>query len=99
MIRLELTLDKIDYNAVIDLLLPQLASRMSESDDPKLQTLAKLPPSIAATALKSLSYEKKEELAVFLLDHYRQSLTDNVEKMAAEQGISLRVTDSAVHRA
>lgn len=91
MLKLSLTVDEIDYNALIDKLLPILKSSMAGSSDPKLQMAAKLPMPMAAAALKSLSEVQKEQLTAALLNNYKDGLAVQLSKYASEQGVPLTV--------
>lgn len=98
MIKLELTLDNIDYNALIDVLLPTMMDKLAVSDDPKLRMVAKFPPAMASAALKSLPEEKKEEITVVLLDKYKWKLVSGLYSLTGQYGISADVTDVKVKR-
>ncbi|MGM9637423.1 MAG: hypothetical protein ACI3YK_05485 [Eubacteriales bacterium] len=99
MIKLELTLDKIDYNALIDALLPIMMDKLADSDDPKLRMAAKFPPAMASAALKSLPEEKKEEITVVLLDKYKWKLVSGLYGLTQQYGVSADITDVKVERA
>lgn len=98
MIKLQLTLDQIDYDKLIDLLLPTLMDKLAESDDPKLRMAAMLPPKMAKAALGSLSDDKKEEIAALLLDRYKDKLAGSLCGIAEQNGLSFEIRDVKVDR-
>lgn len=98
MLKLTLTLDNIDYDALIDRLLPVLMDRLAESDDPKLRMAAMLPQGMAKAALQSLPGDKKEEITALLLNRYKARLADFLIDLAAQNGLSFQIRDPMVER-
>ena len=98
MLKLQLTLDKIDYDKLIDLLLPALMYKLAESDDPKLRILSALPMKIAKTTLISLPDERKEEIAALLLERYKDRLADSLRVYAERQGLYFELRDVKADR-
>lgn len=98
MIKLQLTLDRIDYDKLIDLLMPTVMEKLAESDDPKLRMASMLPPKMAKAALGSLSDDKKEEITALLLERYKENLVSMLCGMAQQKGLSFEIRDVKVDR-
>lgn len=98
MIRLCFDVSEVDFNALTDKFVPVLLENAAKSDDAKLRALAALPQGLAAGMLKSLSYDKKEELAVSLLSGYKDKIAAMLADEALRQGISVVIDDIRANR-
>lgn len=98
MIRLEIELDEVDFNALIDRYLPVIGEHLRGSGNP-LGALLSNPASasMAKGLLRSLSREKQEQLAAALINDNKDKLTAALENLAAEQGVRAQVR--ALHAA
>lgn len=98
MIRLCFNVSDVDFNALIDRFVPVLLENAAKSDDAKLRALAALPQGLAVGMLKSLSCDKKEELAVSLLSGYKDKIAAMLAEEALRQGISVTIDNISADR-
>ncbi len=92
MIKLELELSDLDFNALIDAYWPQIADQLKKAGHPISAMLANgMPLSVAKGMLRALSQEKKEQLAVSLLNNNQKKLISAIENAGAQKGISLHI--------
>lgn len=94
MIKLEFVIDEVNYDRVAELLVPMLQ---------KSSTFGGMLPGGATTDLvkrwlNTLSQEKKEQLAVELLNANREKLMAKATQLLAEQGMPLRIAEAKVSR-
>lgn len=64
MINISFSVDSVDYDSLIDILLPKLSEFVSSSSDPKVKMMASMPTSPVSAMLKALSEEKKGTLQI-----------------------------------
>lgn len=92
MIKLELEVDDVDYDALIENYLPQLSESLRKTNNPVGMLLSNgMPASLAKKILGGLSPEKKDALAASLLNANRGKITRFVEDSAAKQNVRLTV--------
>lgn len=90
MLKLTLTLDKIGYDGLIDL----LSEKLAESGDPKLRMAAMLPKGM----VKALTDDKKEEITALLLDRCKDKLAESLTDLAKQNGLTFEIRDARVER-
>lgn len=94
MIEITLKVDRVDYDALAELLLPALLGQMEQNS---LGRIFVRSPEAAQGAAKKLlarlSQEKKDELLVKYLNQNRDKAEKALEEMAGRSGVSLRVCD------
>lgn len=98
MINISFSVDSVDYDKLIDLLLPKLSEFAASSSDPKLRVMASMPTSLAAAMLKALSEDKKEELCADILRGNKEKLAALLENEAVRQGVRVRISNVSVNR-
>jgi len=92
MIKLELEMDDLDYDVLIEKYLPQLAESLRKANNPVGMLLSNgMPVSLAKKILAGLPQEKKDALAVSLLNANRGQIIRFVEETAEKQEIHLSV--------
>lgn len=90
MIKLELTVDQVDYNALMERFLPLLRS----SGHPLGAMLGGgMPVEMVKRWAASLPTEKKEQLAVELLNANREKLLEAAASALESQGLPLHFRD------
>lgn len=93
MIKLELELSDLDFDALIDAYLPQIGDQLQKAGHPIGAMLANgMPASVAKGMLRALSQEKKEQLAVSLLNSNQRKLISAIENAGAQKGIPLHIS-------
>lgn len=97
MINISFSIDSVDYDALIDLLLPKLSEFAASSPDPKLRVMASMQTSLAAAMLKALSTDKKEELCTEILCGNKEKLAALLEDEAMRQGVRVRISNVSIN--
>lgn len=99
MIELKLTLDELDYDALVDRFLPVLTEHLRASGNPVGMLLSNgMSASMAKGILHGLSKEKKEQLAVDLLNGNKSKIIAALEHAAGQQGFQLHICDARAGR-
>ena len=57
-----------------------------------------MPGDIPLKMLSALSQEKKDELAIFLVEHYKKNIIDLIKKALAEKGFIIEISDIEITR-
>ncbi len=96
MINISFSVDSVDYDSLIDILLPKLSEFVSSSSDPKVKMMASMPTSPVSAMLKALSEEKKEALCRSLLSQNSKKLAALLEDEAMRQGVRVRISNVSV---
>lgn len=92
MIQLTLELEDIDFNMLIDQYLPVIGDQLRASGNPVGMLLSNgMSANMAKGILRTMSQEKREQLAVDLLNGNSAKLIANIENMAAQKGVQARV--------
>lgn len=92
MIRLSIELDDVDFDKLIEQYLPLIGDQLRASGNPVGMLLSNgMSATMAKGVLRTLSQDKKEQLAADLLNGNAAKLSANIEKMAAEKGFQARV--------
>ena len=94
MIEITLKVDRVDYDALAELLLPALLGQMEQNSLGRIFVRSPEAAQGAATKLLArLSQEKKDELLAKYLNQNRDKAEKALEEMAGRSGVSLRVCD------
>lgn len=88
MIRLELELTDLDFDALVELYLPQLAEKLKNEGNP-IGIL--MNPAMVKTMLRTMSQEKKERLAADLINGNSERITRMFEESAVKRGIRFKI--------
>jgi len=93
MIEITLRVSEVDYDALVDVLSPLVAERMSQRGGilRKLMGKESRIGTLAHGILKGKSYREKEALAVELAMKNREMLAEKLTELAHSNGISLQV--------
>jgi glutamate-1-semialdehyde aminotransferase len=92
MIKLELELSDLDFDALIDAYLPQIADQLQKAGHPIGAMLANgMPANMAKGMLQALSQEKKEQLAVSLLNSNKNKMIAAIENGSNQKGIKMHI--------
>jgi hypothetical protein len=101
MIEIKLLVDEIDYDSLVDVLVPALAGKLGASGGILGSILAKNPDtaaSMAHTLLKTMSQEKRDDMLVQLLGKYREKVLNAGRSAAAKKGIGIQLCDIAAKK-
>lgn len=96
MIELKILVDEIDYDSLVDVLVPALAGKLGDKGGILGSILAKNPDtaaSMAHTLLKTMSQEKRDDMLVQLLGKYREKVLSAGRSAAAKKGIGIQLCD------
>ena len=89
MVKIELILDQIDYDALVEAFLPQITEKLKSSGNPMASMLS---GSSANSMIKSfighMSESRKDALAAELVNNNAETLKIQLENYARSQGIS-----------
>lgn len=96
MIELKLRLDKVDYDALAELLLPMLFEQMSEAADAPVWSRVLLRSQgmterAAKAVLDRMSEEQKDALLVRYVNKNSPALCHLLEDMAARSGVHVKL--------
>ena len=93
MIKIEALIDEIDYNALIDKFAPVIAEQAlkKENQEGKSGGQAALP--FIKFTLKMLPQEKKEEMAVEMLNSGKAQIGDMILEELKKQGLSMKIVE------
>ncbi len=90
MLKLELELSAIDYEALIEKLLPLVGDRLENQSVGRLLGSG-ASSAMARAALGMMSQEKKNRMAASLLNDNADKIAAAIESAAAKNGVSCRV--------
>ena len=97
---IKINIEDIDYEALADLMMPMLIEHMSNDRDDVVSRLMLLSQGFTEATVKKIlarmSQQKKDELLIKLISKNKPKIKEFLMKAAAEQGISLSVTDVEV---
>lgn len=101
MVELKIQLDEINYEEIVQQLLPFALEKLSGNFGngklgPILGVVSKLPPKAAAGMLAALPQDTKDELAVLLLNLKKDSIMEAAGRYAESKHISLKIRDVQV---
>ena len=89
MVKIELTIDEIDYDALIENYLPQITEKLRESGNPLASMLSGgSASSMVKGFFQRLPDSRKDAMAAELINNNAQSLKLQLENYARSQGIS-----------
>ena len=92
MIKVELTVDELDYGSLVEQFLPELAEKLRASGNPVGMLLSNgMPSAMANGIVAGLPQAAKDKLAADLINGNAAQLRQKAEQAAAEKGIRLRV--------
>ncbi len=96
MIELTLELSQVDFDAALELLLPQLTEHLIAAGNPMGRMLSNpMTAELAKTMLHSLDQSRKEQLFVSLVNRNQQGIHRALETIAENMGIHARVTGAS----
>lgn len=103
MIKIEISLDQIDYGEIADTFIPVVIDRLSSKEDSGrmiqiLNGLDKLPGSLAKSVLNSLPESAKEDMAVYFMEKYKDRIIDFINTFAEENQIKAEVDRIKISR-
>lgn len=91
MIKLELEISEVDYEALLNLL-PQMGEQLRRSGNPVGMLLSNgMSTGMAKRVLSTLSQEQKDRLAADLINGNSQKLIDKTEELAQQNGVGLKI--------
>ncbi len=96
-IKLEATLNEIDYESVLGQLVMKLLTNLSQKSDQSgrlaktFLSLGNAPGEMVSAALSVLSQEAKDQLLIDLFSNCQEDVLANLNRVLDEQGISARV--------
>ena len=95
-IRIEMTIDELDYDSLFDRYLPAIAEKLRETGNPVGMLLSNgMPASMAKGIVAGLPRSAKDRLAADLLNANGEKFCQKMEELAAGKGVHVCV--SAVH--
>lgn len=89
-------LDELNYDELIDVLLPVLKKQAEESGNLGLKMLSgvlNMPGDIPHKMLGALSQEKKNEILEYLMVHNKEKIKEKLEESLKKTGISAGIRD------
>ncbi len=89
MLKLEITVNELDYTALADLFLPLMAQELKRQGHPMAGLLSS--PTMAKKLLSTLSQTQRDALAAQVINQNAADMARRAEERAAEQGIHARV--------
>ncbi len=101
MIEVKILIDDFNYEEAVDLYLPIAAQKLSEREDTGVfsKMVSKnsgISTKVAKAALTVLPQDKKDEIAVTIIEKYKDELAANLVKFAAEKNLSFKLKEMKV---
>lgn len=94
MVHIEITIDDIDYDALIEQYLPEMTEKLREAGNPVAMLLSTgMSSSMARNTIKKMPQEEKDKLAADIINQYSVKLSRGAEDFASQQGINTTVVD------
>lgn len=101
MIELNIKIKDVDYGAAVESFLPMTIEKIAGKEETGI--LAKLlgknsslSTSVAKAALSVIPQNKKDEIAIAIIEKYKEEITKNLVSYAAEQGLILQVQEIGI---
>ncbi len=95
MLQLQLTLDDLDFDALVEQFLPQLTDQFRASGNPIGMLLSNgMTAGMAKNVLHTLSPEKKEQLLADMINANQSKISAKIEKTARNNGVYVRVVSA-----
>ncbi len=92
MIKVEIEIDDIDYNALIDRYLPVMTEKLRQSNNPIALLLSNgMPAALAKNVVKGLPQEKKERLTAELFNANSSVLARQLEEFGRQNDVRFNV--------
>lgn len=95
MIEVKIKISEVDYGAAIDVLMPVLLDKLSDSSSPIVKILVGKLKGMSGPATKAaldmLPQETKDELAAACLNHYSEEISKLMVSVAQQKGIKVQV--------
>ena len=94
--KITVEISELDYKALVEQFLPVVREKMAGKDGigaKTLSILAGMPPSIAGNMIDMMPQDKKDELAVMLIEKNKDKIAEKIVKLAGEKGISFKIDD------
>lgn len=97
MIKLELELTDLNYDAMLETLLPRMTEQLRNSGNPVGMLLSNgMGAGMAKKILSTMSQQQKDQLIVDMLNANKGKLITKAEELAAQNGIQGRVSSLKV---
>lgn len=97
MIKLELELTDLNYDAMLETLLPRMTEQLRNSGNPVGMLLSNgMGAGMAKKILSTMSQQQKDQLIVDMLNANKGKLITKAENLAAQNGIQGRVSSLKV---
>ncbi len=98
MIEINIKIKDVDYGAAVEAFLPMVIENIAEKEEVGLfaKLLGKnssLSASVAKAALSVMPQNKKDEIAIAIIDKYKEEISKNLLNYAATQGLNLQIED------
>ncbi len=93
---ININIDNIDYDSIIDFVLPLLKENAKNSDSIGMKALSKIlsmPGDIPKKMLSALSDEQKNDIVISLVNANSEKIIAAIEKSLAEKGITIDIKD------
>ena len=93
---LRIKVNEIDYDSLIKASLPVLKKKAKTSDRGVLKLVAgilEMPGDIPLKMLSALSKETKDEIVIYLVEHYKENIILWIQKSLLDKGIVAEISD------
>lgn len=93
---IKIKVNEIDYESLIRASLPVLKKKAKTSDSGTLKLVAgilEMPGDIPLKMLSALSKEKKDEIVIYLVEHYKENIILWIQKSLRDKGIVAEISD------
>lgn len=102
MLKIEITVEDIDYEQTVANLTPVILQKLSEKGDKSgklaqvLLNLKDLPSNMLAAAIGAIPTLQRDELLADILMEYREELTDTLNKIIENNNIQAQINEIKV---
>ena len=93
---IRLTIEEIDYAGLAEAVMPIAKAKLKDSGSPiptLLSGIASLPAGMIKAVVNGLPQDSKDQMAVFLINSYKEKLISAAEHFGEENGVVLKIAD------
>ena len=98
---LKIKVKDLNYDSLIRAAIPILKESAESSDNNGLKFIAnilKLPGDLPIKMLSGLSQERKDEIVVYLVNHYKETIIEWLQKGLKEKGFIIEIDDIEIEK-
>lgn len=92
MIKLEIMIDEVEYDAILKRFWPVISEKMKDSSHPAAKMIGSgLPPAMVQGFVAALPQSKKDKFAADFINSHEKDVVDKLEDLAKNAGIGVDI--------